>query len=380
MKNQKAKFSIPPSVTYLNCAYMSPLMKQVEQAGIQGMQRKRNPLSVSSEDFFTDTELLRKEYARLIRVDDPKRIVVIPSASYGLSTVARNVRLEKRNRIVLIHQEFPSNMYPWMRLAADSGADLHVVTPPEDLRDRGEIWNHRLLESITPQTRLIAMGHVHWADGTRFQLEEVGKRAREVGAKLILDGTQSVGALPFDVSRIKPDALICAGYKWLMGPYSIGLAYFGEAFDQGIPLEENWINRSGSEDFTGLVSYQESYQPGALRYEVGEHSNFVLVPMMLEALRQVNRWGPASIQDYCGEVTRRGISELKSRGFWIEDGSFRGNHLFGIRFPAGTPLDKIRERAKKRKISVSFRGDSMRISPHVYNTRADFEKLVETIL
>lgn len=380
MKNQKAKFSIPPSVTYLNCAYMSPLMKQVEQAGIQGMQRKRNPLSVSSEDFFTDTELLRKEYARLIRVDDPKRIVVIPSASYGLSTVARNVRLEKRNRIVLIHQEFPSNMYPWMRLAADSGADLHVVTPPEDLRDRGEIWNHRLLESITPQTRLIAMGHVHWADGTRFQLEEVGKRAREVGAKLILDGTQSVGALPFDVSRIKPDALICAGYKWLMGPYSIGLAYFGEAFDQGIPLEENWINRSGSEDFTGLVSYQESYQPGALRYEVGEHSNFVLVPMMLEALRQVNRWGPASIQDYCGEVTRRGISELKSRGFWIEDGSFRGNHLFGIRFPAGTPLDKIRERAKKRKISVSLRGDSMRISPHVYNTRADFEKLVETIL
>lgn len=380
MKNQKAKFSIPPSVTYLNCAYMSPLMKQVEQAGIQGMQRKRNPLSVSSEDFFTDTELLRKEYARLIRVDDPKRIVVIPSASYGLSTVARNVRLEKGNRIVLIHQEFPSNMYPWMRLAADSGADLHVVTPPEDLRDRGEIWNHRLLESITPQTRLVAMGHVHWADGTCFQLEEVGKRAREVGAKLILDGTQSVGALPFDVSRIKPDALICAGYKWLMGPYSIGLAYFGEAFDQGIPLEENWINRSGSEDFTGLVSYQESYQPGALRYEVGEHSNFVLVPMMLEALRQVNRWGPASIQDYCGEVTRRGISELKSQGFWIEDGSFRGNHLFGIRFPAGTPLDKIRERVKKKKISVSFRGDSMRISPHVYNTRADFEKLVETIL
>ena len=380
MKNQKAKFSIPPSVTYLNCAYMSPLMKQVEQAGIQGMQRKRNPLSVSSEDFFTDTELLRKEYARLIRVDDPKRIVVIPSASYGLSTVARNVRLEKGNRIVLIHQEFPSNMYPWMRLAADSGADLHVVTPPEDLRDRGKIWNHRLLESITPQTRLVAMGHVHWADGTCFQLEEVGKRAREVGAKLILDGTQSVGALPFDVSRIKPDALICAGYKWLMGPYSIGLAYFGEAFDQGIPLEENWINRSGSEDFTGLVSYQESYQPGALRYEVGEHSNFVLVPMMLEALRQVNRWGPASIQDYCGEVTRRGISELKSRGFWIEDSSFRGNHLFGIRFPAGTPLDKIRERVKKRKISVSFRGDSMRISPHVYNTRADFEKLVETIL
>ena len=87
------------------------------------------------------------------------------------------------------------------------------------------------------------------------------QRTHEVGAQLVIDGTQSVGALPINVQELQPDALICAGYKWLMGPYSIALAYYGPYFDQGEPLEEGWINRYGSEDFTNLVQYQDRYQP-----------------------------------------------------------------------------------------------------------------------
>jgi len=379
MKTQRTKFSLPATVTYLNCAYMSPMMKQVEAAGIQGMRRKQNPMSVSAEDFFTETESLRREFARLIKVKDPRRIVVIPSASYGLSTVARNISLGKGDSVVVMHEQFPSNVYPWRRLTASSGATLCVVAPPEGLRDRGKNWNTKLLEAITPGTRVVAMGHVHWAEGTRYDLEQVRKRTREVGAKLIIDGTQSVGAMPFDASRIQPDALICAGYKWLMGPYSIGLAYLSEAFDGGVPLEENWINRLGSEDFAGLVKYEDRYQPGALRFEVGEHSNFILVPMLLAALKQVNQWGPENIQQYCRKITESGIESLRNRGCWIEDEDYRGSHLFGIRFPAGTNLEKIRSNVKRNKISISFRGDAMRISPHVYNTADDISKLVKTI-
>lgn len=380
MKNQRSKFSLPSGITYLNCAYMSPMMKSVERAGVIGMQRKRNPLMVSAADFFTDTEKLRSEYGLLIGVSDPRRIVVIPSASYGLSTVARNVPVGKGDTIIIMHQQFPSNVYPWMRLTADSGASLKVVEPPDTLRDRSRIWNERVLEAIQPGTKVVAMGQVHWADGTRFNLEAVRKRTREVGALLIIDGTQSLGALPFDVRRIQPDALICAGYKWLMGPYSIGLAYYGEAFDDGVPLEENWINRQGSEDFAGLVVYENDYQPGALRYEVGEHSNFIMIPMMLAAVKQVTQWGQENIQRYCEKITEEGIARLRERGCWIEDGSSRGHHLFGIRFPKDLKLDRIRERILQRRISVSFRGDSMRVSPHVYNSAGDIEKLVDTIL
>lgn len=379
MKNQRTKFLLPKSSTYLNCAYMSPLMKRVEKAGITGMQQKRNPLNVAAEDFFLQTENLRREFAQLINLPDPRRAVVIPSASYGLSTVARNISLRKTDSVVLMHEQFPSNVYPWRRLTAEAGAKLVMVEPPDTLTNRGRIWNERLLEAIRPGTRVVALGNVHWADGTRFDLEAVGKRAREVGAMLVVDGTQSIGAMPFDLTRIRPDAVICAGYKWMMGPYSIGMAYYGEGFDQGVPLEENWINRLGSEDFAGLVKYQDAYQPGALRYEVGEHSNFILVPMMLEALRQVNAWGPANIQAYCRTITSRGISILQDHDYWVEDESSRGYHLFGVRFPKGSDVVKIRERVKRKNISISFRGEFMRISPHVYNTEQEFMKLVEVL-
>jgi selenocysteine lyase/cysteine desulfurase len=380
MKQQRSKFSLPRGVTYLNCAYMSPMMKSVEKAGAAGMKRKRNPAQISAQDFFTEAEKLRDDYGAFLQVRDSKRIVIIPSASYGLSTVARNLHLSKGDRMVLVNEQFPSNVYPWQRLAGESGATVHMVEPPTATADRGKKWNERILEAITQGTKIVAMGNVHWADGTRFDLESIGRAARDRKAYLVIDGTQSVGALPFDIQKVKPDALVCAGYKWLMGPYSIGLAWFGEAFNNGIPLEENWINRYGSEDFTGLVQYESRYQPGALRYEVGEHSNFILVPMMREALRQVMAWGPANVQSYCRDLTREGVNELRHKGFWVEDEAYRGYHLFGIRLPKGISVDRVKAQMAARKIAVSFRGDSMRVSPHVYNTAADIGKLVDTLL
>ena len=380
MRNQRAKFSLPAKTTFLNCAYMSPLLKAVEKAGILGIRDKRNPAAISPIDFFTNSEILRTEFAKLIHAPDPKRIVIIPSASYGLATVTKNLRLSPGERIVVAHEQFPSNYYPWQRLTQETKAVLHTVRPPESQIDRGKHWNERILDAITPATRVVALGNVHWADGTKFDLMQIGKRAREVGAKLIIDGTQSVGALPFDVQSVKPDALVCSGYKWLMGPYSIGLAYYGSSFDDGVPVEENWINRLHSENFAGLVNYENNYQPGALRYEVGEHSNFVLVPMMLAALKQVNAWGPDNIQSHCMEITKTGIEKLRHAGFWIEDELYRGYHLFGIRFPKNISIDTMREQVKKKKISVSIRGNNMRVAPHVYNDVKDFDRLVNVLI
>ncbi len=225
----------------------------------------------------------------------------------------------------------------------------------------------------------MSLGNVHWADGTRFDLKEIRVRTNEVGALMVIDGTQSVGAMPFDVKVLQPDALICGGYKWLMGPYSMGLAYYGDYFNQGKPVEENWLNRKDSENFDGLVNYQSDYQPGALRYEVGEHSNFILIPMMLEALRQINQWKPENIQDYCAAITRKPIEKLRQAGFWIEDENFRGHHLFGLRLPKEVDLQKMKARIVKNKIWVSLRGDSVRVSPHIYNREEEMMQLVKVL-
>lgn len=379
LSNQRSKFTLPAGSVYLNCAYMSPLLKAVEKKGVEGIFQKRNPAKVSSSDFFETTEKVRKEYAKLIRAE-ANRIVLIPSVSYGMANVVRNVNFLPTDNLIVTAEQFPSNYYPWHRVKETSGAALKVVAAPDTRTNRGAQWNERILDAIDANTRLVALGHVHWADGTRFNLQEIRKRTREVGALLVIDGTQSVGALPFNIKEIQPDALICGGYKWLMGPYSLGLAYYGEHFDQGTPIEENWINRLHSENFAGLVNYESAYQPGALRYEVGEHSNFILVPMLLEALRQINQWKPQAIQQYCGAISKQPIKLLREAGYWIEEEPFRGNHLFGIRIPEGARIDPIRNALKKNKISVSFRGNAIRVAPHLYNTEKDLMKFVKVLL
>jgi len=379
LTNQRSKFSLTAGSTYLNCAYMSPMLKAVEKKGIEGIWKKRNPAIVTGDDFFKDTEKVRKEFSKLIHAD-AGRIVLVSSVSYGMANVVNNIKLSSSDNMIVAAEQFPSNYYPWHRVHQDTGAKLKVIAPPYELINRGKIWNERLLESIDANTKLVALGNVHWADGTLFNLKEIRKRTRDVGALLIIDGTQSVGALPFDVKEIQPDALVCAGYKWLMGPYSLGLAYYGEYFDHGKPVEENWINRLHSENFAGLVNYESNYQPGALRYELGEHSNFILLPMLLQALKQINQWKPKTIQQYCAAITRKPFSILQEAGYWVEDEKFRGHHLSGVRLPMGAQADKIKKALVKNKISVSFRGDAIRVSPHVYNSEADLMKLVRVLV
>ncbi|MBL0741672.1 aminotransferase class V-fold PLP-dependent enzyme [Chryseolinea sp. Jin1] len=353
---------------------MSPQLKDVEKAGLRSLRRKRNPGDIKPEDFFNDTEVLRKEFARLVNAPDPKRIVVVPSVSYGMANVARNLGIGRGQNIVIAAEQFPSNYYPWQRVCEETGAQIKAVAPPDVLAGRGKTWNTRILEAIDSNTKAVALGNVHWVDGTLFDLLAIRKRTREVGALLIIDGTQSVGALPFDVQSIQPDALVCAGYKWLLGPYSIGLAYYGEYFDNGTPIEESWMNRAGSENFSRLSQYNGDYQPGALRYEMGEHSNFMLVPMLQKSILQLNRWGVANIQEYCGHITHEAVNLLREKGFWIEDEDARSKHLFGIRLQ-GRDAEKIKALLQKNNIFVSFRGDAIRVAPNVYNTDKDLKKL-----
>lgn len=358
---------------------MAPLLKSVEKAGVRGLRRKRNPAEISAEDFFTDSALLRNEFAKLIDTPEPNRIAIIPSVSYGMATIARNLSLRAGEEIIVVDGQFPSNYYSWENICHESGAVLKIIQPPPTTLSRGKIWNERILDAIGPKTRAIAIGNVHWADGTRFLLDLIRKRTREVGALLIVDGSQSVGALPLSVNEIQPDALVCAGYKWLLGPYSLGVAYYGVRFDGGRPIEESWINRQDSQDFSQLVTYNSNYHQGAGRYEVGEHSNFILVPMLLKAIQQLNRWGVGNIQKYCSAISKNAIFALQEAGFPIEEEEYRAEHLFGVRL-RGDNSQKIKEGLERSRVNVSYRGDAIRVSPNVYNREEDLSRLVKVLL
>ncbi len=373
---QRRHFSLPDDFHYLNCAYMGPLPGVAEQAGVEGLRAKRFPQAIAPEDFFRPADELRARFARLVNAPEPNRIATVPSVSYAVSTIARNTEVGPGRNVVIVHEQFPGNVYPWRRLVHEQGGELRVVEPKGD-GARGEGWTERILDRIDGGTAAVAMGTVHWTDGTRFDLQAVRERTREVGAAMILDGTQTVGAVPMDVQALAPDALVVAAYKWLLGPYSLSLAWFGERYLDGIPLEETWIGRRGSENFAGLVDYVDAYQPGALRFDVGQRSNFALIPALSASLDLVLEWRPERVSGYCRALMADAFPRLRELGLGVEDDRWRSPHLFGLGLPPGVDEARLKESLTRRRVGVSFRGDSVRVSPYAYNDAADVEALVE---
>ena len=372
---QRERFSIPRDVHYLNCAYMGPLSLATQEAGIAGVRRKANPATITAADFYNESDEARRLFAQLINVPDPARIAIIPSASYGIATAARNLPCRTGQNIVVTGEQFPSNVYAWRKLARGRGAQIRTVSPLSS-KQRGAAWNDALFEAIDERTAIVTVPHVHWTDGTLFDLARVSERARAYGAALVIDATQSIGALPFDAQQIRPDAVICAAYKWLLGPYSLGFAYYGSRFDNGEPIEENWITREGSEDFRGLVNYRDAYQGGALRYDVGERSNFALMPMAIAAMREILERRPERVQAYCRGLCKDAIEEIRSLGFAVEQEPWRAAHLFGVRMPPSVDLQALHGALQRASVSVALRGSALRVAPNVYNDAEDVAALL----
>jgi len=379
LQHQKHLFSIPEEITYLNTAAQSPLFKAVEEAGIEGILQKSHPYKITIDDYFEPVAELKKLFSQLIDVDDYNRIAMIPSASYGLSSIANNIILKPEDEILIIEEQFPSNVYVWQNLADKYNAAIKTVESSKSDFNISKHLNGNILDAINENTAVIAIGHIHWSNGNLFNLKAISKKAKKHNALLIIDGSQSIGALPFSVKEIQPDALVCAGYKWLFGPYGCGYAYFGSYFDNGNPIEENWSNRLDSENFTGLTNYESEYKPLANRYSVGEHGNFIYVKMQIEALKQIIKWTPKSIQEYCKNISEDAVLELQKLKCNIEDANYRTHHLFGIKLPDNLNIAAFKLELEKQNIFLSFRGSYIRISCHLFNTKQDFKKLVSCI-
>ncbi len=382
---QRDQFDLPDGIHYLNCATLSPNLHTAIAAGTKAILRKSRPHEITPTHFFTDAAETRQLFAQLINCPDRDRIALIPSVSYGMATVAKNLAVKPGLRagqeILTIFEEFPSDVYAWDEVCADKGLVVKTISPPATSQHRGADWNARLLEAITANTSLVVLPHVHWTDGTRFDLVALRQRTQAVGAWLVIDGSQSMGALPFDVQAIQPDALITAGYKTLLGPYGMGLAYWGETFDEGRPLEANWINKVGSDNFGGLANYQRAFRPKAARYNMGEQSNFILLPMLNAALQHLLTCGIANIQAYCGSLVTDVVPALRNQGFWIEEADWRSHHLFGIRDTRtnGPGMAAIKASLAQHQISASVRSDAIRVSVNTWNTPDDLAALVQAL-
>ena len=181
-------------------------------------------------------------------------------------------------------------------------------------REPGQTWTDAILDALDERVTVVSVPNVHWTDGALIDLEVVSARTKTVGARLVIDGSQSIGAMPLDVTTLRPDFVMSVGYKWLLGPLGVSYLYVAEEHREGQPVEENWIAREGSEDFARLVDYRDEYQPGARRFDMGQRTSFELVPMAIAALEQLHEWQVPRVAERLAQLTNQIAAYATARG------------------------------------------------------------------
>ena len=366
-------FDIPDDVAYFNTAYNAPLLRASRDALVCAAGAKLRPWERAPADFFADAETLRGVSATLFGTA-AENFAIVPAASYGISTAARILepRLQAGDHILVAAQEFPSNIFPWQRIAAERGAAIRTAGRPAD----GD-WTRAVLAALDPTVRIAALSACHWTDGATFDLVAIGAACRANGTVLVLDVTQSLGAAPLDLAAVRPDFMVAAGYKWLLCPYGFSLLYVDPRWHDERPLEESWLARSNAQDFARLADYCAEYRAGARRYDVGETCVTTVLPGAIAALRQIEQWGIAGIAARLGAITDRIAAAVAPLGYEILAPHFRSRHILGLSV-AGDPQDLI-GLLRARNIHVSQRGDAIRIAPHLHVTDADVDRLIEAL-
>jgi len=370
--SQRTAFDVPAEVAYFNTANLAPLLHSVRMAGESALLRRARPWAIRADDWFSEVELLRSLFGRLVG-GDADGVALVPATSYGLAVAANSIRLDAGRRILVLAEEYPSGIYTWRRMASRTGATILTAR-----REPGQSWTEAVLAVLDGRVGVVSVPNVHWTDGALVDLSAVAARSRELGARLVLDASQSLGAMPLNVGALRPDFVVCVGYKWLLGPFGRGYLWVAEEHREGQPLEENWIARAGSEDFARLVDYRDDYQPGARRYDQGERTLFELTPMAVAGLEQLLAWGVERIAATLAQTTADIAERTASLGLGVHAVAPRGPHLLGLRLPAGVG-ERILPALAQAGCFAALRGTSLRIAPHLHITPSDVDRLIDAL-
>ena len=213
---QRDEFAVPTDIAYFNTANLSPQLHRVRAAGEIALDRRSRPWSIAAEDWFIDVERLRGLFADMIGAN-MEGIALVPSTSYGFAVAARNLPLAPADRVLVLAEEYPSGIYTWRAATRAVAAEILTVH-----RETGKTWTDAVLSGLDERVSIVSVPQVHWIDGSLIDLAAVSARAQDVGARLVIDESQSIGAMPLDVAALRPDFVVTVGYKWLLGPFGLG--------------------------------------------------------------------------------------------------------------------------------------------------------------
>ncbi|MXX44777.1 MAG: aminotransferase class V-fold PLP-dependent enzyme [Acidimicrobiia bacterium] len=358
-------FSLPGGVAWLNSAYLGARAIPVADAVAASVNRPVSEVEVS--DFFTPGDRMRELFSSLVG-GDADGVALVPSASYGVATAASALGTGRGDKVLMLDEQFPAMVYPW----TERGAEPVFVKRPLD-----DDWTAAVLDRLDESVSVVSAPACHWTDGTRLDLTVVGRAAREAGARLVLDLSQSLGMAPFDARAIRPDFVVCVGYKWLLGPPGMSYLWASPENREGRPLDANWMARAGSEDFSRVNEYRWELASGARRYDAGQTWNLWLSEAACAGLEIVTGVGADRLQAHSRLLTDYLADEAATLGLAAPSPRFRSAHLMGLRLPEGADPRSLVAELADRSVFVSVRGSSVRVSAHMWNTRDDINRLLE---
>ncbi|HEY6805881.1 MAG TPA: aminotransferase class V-fold PLP-dependent enzyme [Pyrinomonadaceae bacterium] len=368
----RSLFPVTKNLVYLNHAAVSPPPTSTIAAIEAQLKDVNENGSLHFQDWIATKEKARQLLASMLGAK-PAQVAFMRNTSDGLSTIANGLSWKAGDNLVTFSREFPSNIYPWLRLREAFGVEVRMC----DERD-GRIDFDELARLVDSNTCLISISHVQYASGFRADLERLGQLARKHDALLVVDVIQALGVVPIDVSAQLVDAAAGAGHKWLLSPEGVGYLYLSDRARERIqPTLVGWISVRDPEDYN---NFEQPWNEGALAWETGTGPASLFYGFK-SSLELITNTGVRAIAEYLQELTDYLCERVATKEYDIVSSRLPGekSHIVCIKHRGDFNAMKLYSHLKSRNIITAPRGDRLRIAPHLYNTRQDIDALIESL-
>jgi selenocysteine lyase/cysteine desulfurase len=365
-------FPITKHTIYLNHAAVSPPPTCTLEAVESQLRDVAENGSLNYRSWLAVKEKARKLAAGMLEAR-PEQIAFMRNTSDGLSTIANGLRWRTGDNLVTFRNEFPSNIYPWLRLRDAFGVEVRMCE-----EHAGRVDTDELIGLIDSNTRIVAISQIQYASGFRADLERIGRAARAHDALLVVDVIQAMGVIETNVGDLLIDAAAGAGHKWLLTPEGVGLLYLSDRARERIePTVVGWISVPDPEDY---ANFEQGWNKGTLAWESGT-SPMALIHGLAASLEFLTEIGVGRIASYLEELTDHLCERLQNSHYEIV--SSRKPHeksqIVCIRHRGGpSPMD-LYSHLKLRNIITAPRGNRLRIAPHCYNTLEEIDTLIDAL-
>ena len=325
--------------------------------------------------WYRDIEHLRESAAKLINASKGE-IAFVKNTSEGISIVANGIDWQWGDRIVTTNVEYPANIYPWMEVVRNRGAKLVMIEEETDEHGRRHVPVEKILAAVADKrTKILTLSHVEYASGQRHDLAKIGAFCREHDTLFCVDAIQSMGVLPIDVRAMHIDYLSADGHKWMLGPEGAGIFFCrNELVERTRPLMIGWMNVV---DAMQYGSYDYTLRPDAGRFECGTHNMAGLLGLKA-AIDLLASLQTGAVSGRLFELTSYLIDGLHGKGYQVISprDKWQWSGIVSFTSAAHNHDEVARMLRKDFQIEVAVREGRLRVSPHLYNTEAEIDRLV----